>query len=1067
MKGYRIGFTFASIHTGSSLRLFSSLAEHIRNSNDQLFAFPIGRLSFKEENEEMRAGIVPLVNPKNIDGLISWASSLGGAVSVEEVENFHKENFSFLPYVTIGLKCQNHADISFDAYDGYKSAVLHLIKIHGLRRIAMIRGPETHKSAEERFRAYKDGLSESGIEIDENLISSPVSWSNGEIAIRELVEERGLVPGVDFEALCSASDLLMMNAGRYLERKGVKIPKNLKLIGFNNSAESQLLRVPCTTVSMPYERMGVMAYTLIKGILNSPDENYDGPDVVLPAQLIVRRSCGCYDSIGGEKIASMLIKDRKSYIEWANRSFNFTSDESALFEKCMKYSYAFPLLDDEMEDFLLVSSDLIEKLLNRFVDINLIYEAFRWMLLINGNEDYKYFLYNRLLPLVGTSLGRVNLLRDFKEKEKEGILNSLKCELLSLKSFPQLAKSLAKYLPFLSVSAAFVVLKTETDNSRFIGGFDGSVLYTEELDFEEDLILPPHVSSSLGSGVYIVSELFSENTDLGYLVMRSETDDGLLLEELRTSLSSAVQGTYLFESSNKARLRAENAEKARNEFFSNVSSVLRDPLIKIKELTDAMQCDMEIRSAVSHEIEKANHMLDLSLAQTGELDVEESLVNIDSVAEALAAEKGLECEIRGRIPLIYFDVSRLREVLELLVNLSTDNGCSVSVSLGVEEKDSVFLDIVNTEGRLDYRLFLNDTSYLLAEKIMVMHHGEIIPGMGRIRLLFSLPTFSLEAVRQKDGKLLSLAGAEDDSSRFYEHVVSRDEMKSNGRSFYSDIAAVSWDMTDRSYGTLNILRKLSADSSCLRIPLYFYGRVEKSFSPVLLIGNAMKDFDTPPVLILGSIPEALKKVLPEKNIVFIKSLDEYQKREMEQDAGLLITNRELSASEIMDFRKNNNVNFNIMIFPGTFSSSYAESISSIPKVLLANACITESDDFISRFDAILAGAEILPAFTGALVKKALGYFEEHATSQITRWQLAESVNVSEDYLTRIFRKELGISPWDYLNRYRIYLASELLRQEAMSVNEVASRTGFQDQAYFCRVFKKIKGVTPGKMRNRS
>ena len=231
--------------------------------------------------------------------------------------------------------------------------------------------------------------------------------------------------------------------------------------------------------------------------------------------------------------------------------------------------------------------------------------------------------------------------------------------------------------------------------------------------------------------------------------------------------------------------------------------------------------------------------------------------------------------------------------------------------------------------------------------------------------------------------------------------------------------------------------------------------------------GTMKDFDTPPVLILGSIPEALKKVLSEKNIVFIKSLDEYQKREMEQDAGLLITNRELSASEIMDFRKNNNVNFNIMIFPGTFSSSYAESISSIPKVLLANACITESDDFISRFDAILAGAEILPAFTGALVKKALGYFEEHATSQITRWQLAESVNVSEDYLTRIFRKELGISPWDYLNRYRIYLASELLRQEAMSVNEVASRTGFQDQAYFCRVFKKIKGVTPGKMRNRS
>ena len=121
MEGYRIGFTFASIHTGSSLKLWSAIADHVRKSNDQLFLFPIGRLSAKEENEEMRAGVVPLVNQKNLDGLISWASTLGGEVSLSDVEDFHKENFESLPYVTIGLKCKGHADVSFDAYDGYKS----------------------------------------------------------------------------------------------------------------------------------------------------------------------------------------------------------------------------------------------------------------------------------------------------------------------------------------------------------------------------------------------------------------------------------------------------------------------------------------------------------------------------------------------------------------------------------------------------------------------------------------------------------------------------------------------------------------------------------------------------------------------------------------------------------------------------------------------------------------------------------------------------------------------------------------------------------------------------------
>ena len=107
---------------------------------------------------------------------------------------------------------------------------------------------------------------------------------------------------------------------------------------------------------------------------------------------------------------------------------------------------------------------------------------------------------------------------------------------------------------------------------------------------------------------------------------------------------------------------------------------------------------------------------------------------------------------------------------------------------------------------------------------------------------------------------------------------------------------------------------------------------------------------------------------------------------------------------------------------------------------------------------------MLPPLTGALVKRAIAFLNRHACSQISRWQIADSVNISEDYLTRIFKKDMGISPWDYLNRYRIQLAMTLLRTSGKTINEVASETGFQDQAYFCRVFKKIVGVAPGKVR---
>lgn len=115
---------------------------------------------------------------------------------------------------------------------------------------------------------------------------------------------------------------------------------------------------------------------------------------------------------------------------------------------------------------------------------------------------------------------------------------------------------------------------------------------------------------------------------------------------------------------------------------------------------------------------------------------------------------------------------------------------------------------------------------------------------------------------------------------------------------------------------------------------------------------------------------------------------------------------------------------------------------------------------------MLNGDEILPPHTGALVKKAILYLNKNAPQQIVRWKLADTVHVSEDYLTRIFHKEIGLSLWEYLNRYRIYIATKMLLETNDTIYEIAENSGFQDQAYFCRVFKKIYGVPPGKIRSK-
>ena len=132
----------------------------------------------------------------------------------------------------------------------------------------------------------------------------------------------------------------------------------------------------------------------------------------------------------------------------------------------------------------------------------------------------------------------------------------------------------------------------------------------------------------------------------------------------------------------------------------------------------------------------------------------------------------------------------------------------------------------------------------------------------------------------------------------------------------------------------------------------------------------------------------------------------------------------------------------VLVLPETITDEAAvRRLMVIPRVILCNSYIAQSEEFAVRVRAVLAGEDILPPDTGALVKKAVCYLNRNSGSPISRWKLADSVHVSEDYLTRIFHKETGLSPWEYLNRYRIYLASKMLLHTNATVYDVAEKFG--------------------------
>ena len=99
-----------------------------------------------------------------------------------------------------------------------------------------------------------------------------------------------------------------------------------------------------------------------------------------------------------------------------------------------------------------------------------------------------------------------------------------------------------------------------------------------------------------------------------------------------------------------------------------------------------------------------------------------------------------------------------------------------------------------------------------------------------------------------------------------------------------------------------------------------------------------------------------------------------------------------------------------------------------------------------------------------ILRRAMDYIQEHYSEQVTLNEVADNVYVSTCYISRLFKKELGINFVDYLNGIRMEKARELLRDPRYKTYEVAERVGIPDAHYFSRLFKKVVGLTPTEYR---
>lgn len=176
------------------------------------------------------------------------------------------------------------AAVDSDNTGGGRAAVVHLLS-RGRRAIATITGRLDVYAAQCRLDGYRDALAEAGVAADERLVErADFTEEGGRRAMRALLDRR---PALD--AVFAASDVMAAGARQVLREAGRRIPDDVALVGFDDSAVARHMDPALTSVRQPIEEMGrTMAGLLLKEIADRGGP--ERPRIVLPTELVVRDS---------------------------------------------------------------------------------------------------------------------------------------------------------------------------------------------------------------------------------------------------------------------------------------------------------------------------------------------------------------------------------------------------------------------------------------------------------------------------------------------------------------------------------------------------------------------------------------------------------------------------------------------------------------------------------------------------------------------------------------------------------------------------------------------------------
>lgn len=289
----RIGFLVDSLLSRYQIRLLNAVRRPARRRGAVVLGFPGSYLVGADPDRPIFDGsfIFNLVGPACVDGIIVASNVLLSGIGAARIHAICQH--SQVPAVSIG-PLPGIPSVDIDNHCGLKRVIEHLVEVHGKRHLAFIRGPLTNPDSLDRERVFRSTLDELGLEADSDFfVTGNFLEASGAAAVRTLLDERRLREHID--AIVCANDQMAAGTIRELRQRGIRVPEDIAIIGFDDDEHARSANPPLTTVAQPISRMGETAVELLLDLI-------DGRTVAATTHLetlpVWRRSCGCVTGSG-------------------------------------------------------------------------------------------------------------------------------------------------------------------------------------------------------------------------------------------------------------------------------------------------------------------------------------------------------------------------------------------------------------------------------------------------------------------------------------------------------------------------------------------------------------------------------------------------------------------------------------------------------------------------------------------------------------------------------------------------------------------------------------------------